>query len=60
MDLGGLFQGVFGILVFVLGVWAIARVINSAASTGKKVLWIAIIILLPILGVIAWYFLGPK
>jgi hypothetical protein len=25
-----------------------------------KVLWVVIVVLLPVLGVILWYFIGPK
>lgn len=51
---------IFGIIIFVLDVWAIAQVINTNESMGKKLLWIAIIVILPVVGLIAWYFLGPK
>ena len=51
---------VFGIIIFVLDVWAIASVINTNTSTGTKILWIALIAILPVLGVISWYFAGPK
>ncbi len=51
---------VFGIIIFVLDVWAIASVINTNTSTGTKILWIALIAILPVLGLIIWYFAGPK
>lgn len=51
---------IFGVIIFALDVWAIASVINSNATTGTKVLWIALIALLPVVGLIAWYFMGPK
>lgn len=51
---------VFGIIIFVLDVWAIASVINTNETTGTKILWIAIIAILPVLGLIIWYFAGPK
>lgn len=51
---------VFGIIIFVLDIWAIASVINSGQTTGTKVLWIALIAILPVLGLIIWYFAGPK
>lgn len=60
MDITGLFSGLIGIVMFGLSVWAIARIINSSATTGKKVLWIVLILLLPLIGLIAWYFAGPK
>lgn len=51
---------VFGIIVFVLDVWAIASVINTSVSTGTKILWVALIAILPVLGLVIWYFMGPK
>lgn len=51
---------IFGIIIFALDVWAIASVINTNESTGTKVLWIALIAILPVVGLIIWYFMGPK
>ena len=53
-------SGLFGLLVLIVNVWAIIRVVGSSASTGKKVLWVVLILLLPVLGVILWFLLGPK
>lgn len=54
------FGGLFGLIILILDVWAIVKVTQSLASTGSKVLWIVIILLLPILGLIIWYIAGPK
>ena len=56
MELGGL----LGLVVLVLDIWAIIRVIGSSASTGSKVLWTLLIIFLPLIGLIVWWFAGPK
>ncbi len=52
--------GFFGFILLILNVWAIVRVVQSSAGTGSKVLWIVLILLLPVLGLILWFFLGPK
>jgi hypothetical protein len=54
------YQGLFGLVVLVADVWAIVNVFQSSADTGKKVLWTVLVIILPVLGFILWYFLGPK
>ena len=54
------YQGLFGLIVLIADVWAIVNVFQSGADTGKKVLWTVLIIILPVLGFILWYFLGPK
>jgi len=52
--------GVLGFLILLLDIWAIVKIFGSSASTLKKVIWIAIVLILPVLGVILWYFIGPK
>lgn len=51
---------IFGLIVLILDIYAIYRVLTSGASTGAKVIWTLVILLLPIIGLIAWFFAGPK
>ena len=51
---------IFGIIVLILDIWAIVNVFGSTASTGAKVLWILLILILPVVGFIIWFFAGPK
>ncbi len=51
---------IIGLLILVADIWAILNVIGSGATTGKKVLWIVIILIFPVVGLIVWYFAGPK
>lgn len=52
--------GLLGLIILVLDVYAIIKVIGSSASTGTKVLWVVLILLLPVVGLILWALLGPK
>ncbi len=52
--------GIFGLLILILDVWAIVKTVGSTATTGMKVLWVVIILVLPILGLILWLLFGPK
>lgn len=52
--------GLLGLIILILDVWAIIRILGSGASTGAKVLWIVIILLLPVLGLILWLLFGPR
>ena len=56
MEVGGF----FGLLVLIADVWAIVNVAQSGATTGKKVLWIVLVLVLPVLGLILWFLLGPR
>jgi hypothetical protein len=46
--------------VLVLDVYAIVQTSGSRAQPSVKTLWIVIILVLPLLGPVLWYFAGPK
>ena len=52
--------GIFGFILLVLDIWAIVSVLSSQTSTAAKVGWILTIIILPLLGFIAWFIFGPR
>jgi hypothetical protein len=56
----GEFTGIGGLILLALDIWAIISVIGSNASTGAKVVWVLVILLLPLLGFLAWLFFGPR
>jgi Phospholipase_D-nuclease N-terminal len=58
-DYGG-YGGIIGLIILALDIWAIINVIQSGASTGWKVLWVLLILVLPLLGLIIWFFAGPR
>ena len=51
---------ILGLIVLVLDIWAIIQIVGSGASTGAKILWVLLILILPVLGFIIWFFAGPK
>ncbi len=57
-DLG--ISSIGGLLVLIGDIWAIINILNSSASNEKEALWIILVVLLPLLGLILWFFLGPK
>jgi hypothetical protein len=58
MDFG--YGGIVGLLVLAGDIWAIINVLQSSASNGKKLIWILVVLLLPLLGLILWFLLGPR
>jgi succinate dehydrogenase/fumarate reductase cytochrome b subunit len=54
------FHGIWGLLILAADVWAVLNIAQSPVSNEKKVLWIVLVVVLPLLGLILWYFLGPK
>ena len=51
---------IFGLIVLVLDIWAVVNVIGSPASGGAKVMWTLLIVILPVVGFIIWFFAGPR
>ena len=48
-----------GVLVFVLDIIAIVSILKSSADSGTKLLWIVLVILLPFLGMLLYFLMGP-
>ncbi len=53
-------SGILGIIHLVLFIIGLLQVIGSGMDTGKKILWILIILFLPIIGLILWFVIGKK
>jgi len=53
-------NGLITLLILVADVWAILNIFQSSESTGTKALWIVLVVVLPVLGFVIWYFAGPK
>ncbi len=54
------YGGIIGLIVLAADIWAIINILQSGASTGKKVIWALVIIILPVLGFILWLIFGPR
>jgi hypothetical protein len=54
------FSGIAGLIILALDIWAILKIIQGGGPTDKKVLWILVILLLPVIGLILWLLMGRK
>jgi hypothetical protein len=54
------YGGLLGVLVLVGDIWAIINILQSSVSNEKKLIWTIAVVLLPLLGLILWFFLGPR
>ena len=48
-----------GILVFVLDIIALVSILKSSADSATKLLWMLLVILLPFIGMILYFAMGP-
>jgi len=53
------YNGLWGLLILAGDIWAIINILQSSVSNEKKLIWTIAVVLLPLLGLILWYFLGP-
>jgi len=54
------YNGLWGVLVLAGDIWALINIFQSTVSNEKKLLWVLVVVLLPVLGLILWFFLGPR
>jgi hypothetical protein len=52
--------GLLGLIILIANIYAIIKVVGSPASTGTKVIWVVVILLLPVIGFVLWLLFGPK
>ena len=52
--------GILGLIVLIANIYALVKIWGSAATTGAKLLWTLLILVLPVIGFIIWFFAGPK
>lgn len=58
--MGSTFNGLIGLIILALDIWAIINVLKSSAEVGMKIIWVLLILLLPVLGLIIWAIAGPR
>ena len=51
--------GILGLVHLALVIYAAIQIFGSSADTMKKILWIVIVALFPLIGLIVWFFVGP-
>jgi Phospholipase_D-nuclease N-terminal len=50
---------IWGLLILVLDIIALVSLLKSGADSGTKILWVVLIVLLPVLGMVLYFILGP-
>lgn len=54
------YNSFLGVLILAADIWAIINIFQSSVSNEKKLIWIIAVVLLPVLGLVLWFFLGPR
>jgi hypothetical protein len=54
------YSGIVGLIILALDVWAIVTIVQGGGSTERKVLWIVLILVLPVIGLVLWLLLARR
>jgi uncharacterized Tic20 family protein len=52
--------GILGLLILIADIWAIINIAQSSTTMFKKLVWILLVLLLPVLGLVIWFLAGPR
>ncbi len=51
--------GFWPLVHLALLVYAAIQIFGSSASTDKKIIWVVIVAIFPVIGLLVWFFIGP-
>ena len=54
------YGGLLGVLILIGDIWALLNILQAPVDNGKKLLWVVVVVLLPLVGLILWFFMGPR
>lgn len=60
MDYIGSYGGIFGLIILAADLYALVSIAQSSDTVGKKVVWMLLVFVLPVLGFIIWWLAGPR
>ncbi len=48
-----------GLITLLLVIWALVGILQSGAPPLEKLVWVVVVILMPLVGFLLWYLIGP-
>ncbi len=48
-----------GLITLLLVIWALIGILQSGAQPIEKLIWVLVILILPLVGFLLWYLMGP-
>jgi hypothetical protein len=54
------YSGILGLIILILDIWAIVTILASNDPPVRKVVWIVVVLILPVIGLILWFLLGRR
>jgi hypothetical protein len=54
------YKDIIGLIILALDIWAIVTIIQGGGPTDRKILWILVILLLPVIGLVLWLLIARR
>jgi hypothetical protein len=54
-----MFYDLVGFITLLLVIWALIGILQSGAPPVEKLIWVLIILIIPLVGFLLWYLMGP-
>ena len=54
-----MFYGLVSLIEVLLVIWALVAILQSGVQPVEKLIWVLIILVLPLVGFLLWYLIGP-
>jgi hypothetical protein len=54
-----MFYDLVGLITLLLVIWALVGILQSGAQPLEKLIWVVVVILMPLVGFLLWYLIGP-
>jgi len=54
------YSGILGLIILILDIWTIVTILGSNDPPVRKVVWIVVVLILPVIGLILWFLLGRR
>lgn len=52
-------MSIIGLLILIADIYAIFKIFESKGPVPTKAVWAIVILLLPVIGLLLWWFVGP-
>jgi hypothetical protein len=51
--------GIVSLIQLLLVIWALVGILQSSAGSVEKLIWVIIVLVMPLIGFVLWYLIGP-
>ena len=49
-----------GLIILILDIWAVVTIVQGGGPVERKVLWIVLILVLPVIGLVLWLLIARR